>query len=327
MSWRLTASAVTLASASLLCACGKPAETPASSAIAPAPVVVDAADTIYIGGDIVTVDDRQATPEALAVKGGKIVAVGSRADIEKAHKGAPTKVVDLAGKALLPGFLDAHSHYASSLTVANQVNVYAPPAGPGKDADSIVAELVKFRDANKVPKGVVIQAYGYDENVMPKGGLLNRDHLDKAVAGQPGARRARVDAWRGHEFRGDEEVEHLGHRRRRLPAASSCASQARTSPMASSWRPRTSRSFASLPQPTREQEVEWSKAGQRLYAAAGVTTAHEGATHAGDLEVMKRAAAGGAIDHRRHRLSLHHRPGQGARQVSDRHLGQVRATG
>ena len=55
--------------------------------------------------------------------------------------------------------------------------------------------------------------------------------------------------------------------------------------------------FASLPQPTREQEVEWSKAGQRLYAQYGITTAHEGATHASDLALMKRAAAGG--DHGR----------------------------
>ena len=105
--------------------------------------------------------------------------------MEKAHKGAATRIVDLGGKALLPGFLDAHSHYFSSLTVANQVNLYAPPAGPGKDPESIVAELVKYRDANKIPKGEVIQAYGYDENVMPNGRLLNRDDLDKALPDNP----------------------------------------------------------------------------------------------------------------------------------------------
>jgi predicted amidohydrolase YtcJ len=93
--------------------------------------------------------------------------------------------VDLGGKALLPGFLDAHSHHISSLTVANQVNLYAPPAGPGKDPASIVAVLVKYRDANNIPEGEVIQAYGYDENVMPNGRLLNRDDLDKAFPDNP----------------------------------------------------------------------------------------------------------------------------------------------
>jgi hypothetical protein len=52
--------------------------------------------------------------------------------------------------------------------------------------------------------------------------------------------------------------------------------------------------YSNLPQPTSEQEIEFSRAAQRLYAEAGVTTAHEGATHAADLAVMKRAAAAGA---------------------------------
>ncbi len=68
------------------------------------------ADAIYTGGDIVTVDDKRPTAEAVAVKDGKILAVGSRADVEKAHKGATTKTVDLAGRTLVPGFVDAHAH-------------------------------------------------------------------------------------------------------------------------------------------------------------------------------------------------------------------------
>ena len=270
----------------VLAGCGKSAE-PAAQPLA------DAADTIYTGGDIVTINDAQPSAEALAVKGGKIVAVGTRAEVEKAHKGASTKVVDLGGKALLPGFLDAHSHYISSLTVANQVNVYAPPAGPGKDVDSIVAELVKFRDANKIPKGEVIQAYGYDENVMPKGRQLNRDDLDKALPDNPVL------------------VGHVSMHGAVLNSAAmtkwGISAQTKTPPggvivrkpgtqepwgliMETAYLP----IFASLPQPTQAQEVEWSKAGQRLYAQYGVTTAHEGATHLADLELMKRAAAGGA---------------------------------
>ena len=114
-----------------------------------------------------------------------------------------------AARRCCPAFLDAHSHYFSSLTVANQVNVYAPPAGPGKDPASIVAELVKYRDANKIPTGEVIQAYGYDENVMPKGQPAQSRRPRQGAARQPGAGRARVDAWRGAELGGDEEVGHL----------------------------------------------------------------------------------------------------------------------
>lgn len=254
---------------------------------------VDAADTIYTGGEIVTVNDKQPSAEALAVKGGKIVAVGTRVAVEKAHKGANTLVVDLAGKALLPGFLDAHSHYISSLTVANQVNLYAPPAGPGKDPASIVAALLKYRNANKIPKGQVIQAYGYDENVMPNRRLLNRDDLDKAFPDNP--------VLVGHVSMHGAVLNSAAMKKWNISATT------KTPPggvivrkpgtqepygliMETAYLP----IFASLPQPTKAQEVEWSKAGQLLYAQQGITTAHEGATHLGDLELMKRAAVGGA---------------------------------
>ena len=149
------------------------------------PDPANTADSIYFGGHIITVNDAQPTVEALAVKDDKILMVGTRAEIEKFHKGATTHMIDLAGKTLLPGFLDPPPHYISSITVANQVNVFAPPAGPGKDVSSIVAELKKYRDANKIPPGEVIQAYGYDENVMPKDAELTRDDLDKDFPDNP----------------------------------------------------------------------------------------------------------------------------------------------
>jgi predicted amidohydrolase YtcJ len=98
-------------------------------------------------------DDAAPSAQALAVKDGKILAVGERSSVESGHKGAKTQVVDLGGKTLLPGFIDAHSHYFSSLTVADQCNLYAPPAGPGKDVPSIVATIQKFAAVKKVAKG------------------------------------------------------------------------------------------------------------------------------------------------------------------------------
>lgn len=151
----------------------------------PAQVLAQKADVIYTNSDIVTINDAQPSAEAVVVKDGKILAVGAKADIVNAHKGAATRLMNLGGKTLLPGFLDAHSHYVSALTMANEVNVYPPPPGSGKDPDSIVAELVKFRNKRKIPKGVIIQAYGYDDTVMPDGRLLNRDDLDKAFPDNP----------------------------------------------------------------------------------------------------------------------------------------------
>src|SRR5512139_3924930 len=122
--------------------------------------------------------------EALVVKDGKIVYVGGKDGALK-MKGDATKVVDLGGKTLLPAFMDAHSHYINSLLVANQCKLYAPPSGPAKDVPSIVAELKKFAEERKIPKGEMIMGYGYDDTVMPNGRLLNRDDLDAAFPDNP----------------------------------------------------------------------------------------------------------------------------------------------
>lgn len=251
------------------------------------------ADTIYFGGDIVTVNDAHPTVEALAVKDGKIQAVGTRADVEKAHHGPATKTVNLAGQTLLPSFIDAHGHYISALTVANQVNLYAPPAGPGTDPDAIVAELAKFRDAKKIPAGELIQAYGYDENVMPQGNLLNRDHLDSAFPDNP--------VIVGHvsmhgAVLNSAALKKYGYSAAyKTPPGGVVVRKPGTNEpygliMETAYLP----VFSALPKPTREQEAVWSTAGQMLYAKAGLTLAHEGATHAEELEVIQRATAAGA---------------------------------
>ncbi len=208
-------------------------------------------------------------------------------------KGDATKVVDLGGKALLPGFLDAHSHYINSLLVANQCKLYAPPSGPGKDVPSIIAELKKFAAERKIPKGEMIMGYGYDDTVMPDGRLLNRDDLDEAFPDNP----VRVD----HVSMHGAVMNSLALKKYGISAAT------KTPPGGVIVRkPGTEEPWglimetAFLPvieqaEPmTAQQEIEWTRAGQMLYAEAGVTTAHEGATHLPQFQTMKRASEAGA---------------------------------
>jgi predicted amidohydrolase YtcJ len=67
------------------------------------------ADTIFLGGNVVTVNPAQPEVEALAVKDGKILALGKVSQLEK-FKGPNTEIIDLKGKALLPGFIEPHGH-------------------------------------------------------------------------------------------------------------------------------------------------------------------------------------------------------------------------
>jgi predicted amidohydrolase YtcJ len=74
-----------------------------------APAIV--ADVIYFDGTIITVNDRAPLAEAIAVRGGNILALGTRKDIF-ALRGSATTLIDLHGHTLLPGFVDGHSHFA-----------------------------------------------------------------------------------------------------------------------------------------------------------------------------------------------------------------------
>src|SRR5438128_6745063 len=69
------------------------------------------ADVVFINGDIYSVNERQPHAEAIAVKGGKIIFVGSNKDA-KAYEGKATRVIDLHGNTVVPGMTDSHYHLA-----------------------------------------------------------------------------------------------------------------------------------------------------------------------------------------------------------------------
>src|SRR6185295_13197788 len=69
----------------------------------------EAADIVFKNGNIYTANEKQAHAAAIAVKGDRIVFVGSNADAQK-YVGKATRVIDLNGKTVLPGLTDAHCH-------------------------------------------------------------------------------------------------------------------------------------------------------------------------------------------------------------------------
>lgn len=253
----------------------------------------NAVPVVYFGGDIITMEgDSAGYAEALVVKDGKILFVGNKADAMEAA-GTGHQMVDLQGKTLLPAFIDGHGHYIQSLSVASQVNLYPPPNGPGSSPEAIVEALKAFVQKNNIPTGKLIQAYGYDDNMMPKGNLLNRDHLDAAFPDNP--------VIVGHVSM------HGAVLNSKALAAYGITDKTETAPggiivrkpgtnepygliMETSYLP----VFARLPKIPFAEEDEATKAGQMMYAECGITLAHEGATHLADLQTIKRASDSGA---------------------------------
>ncbi len=148
------------------------------STIFTATATAQAPDAIYHGGDIVTVDDKNPTAEALAVKDGKIVAVGKKADVLKL-KGDKTRIVDLKGKTLVPGFVDGHAHFLGFGSQAVGANLLAPPDGVVNNIDDLVAKLQAFAKGPDVERTGWIFGIGYDDAVLAEKRHPTRDDLDR----------------------------------------------------------------------------------------------------------------------------------------------------
>ncbi len=254
----------------------------------------DAADAIYFGGDIITMEsDRPEYVEAVAVKDGKIIFTGKKSDAEKL-KGDSTKMNDLKGKTLLPGFIDPHSHFINSLSMTSQANCSPAPVGTGNDVSGIIAALKDFQTKNDIPKGELIIGYGYDDTQMPGGVLLNRDDLDKTFPDNPvmvihvslhgGVLNSLAQKKFGYS---EKTVTPEGGVIVRKPGTNEPYGLI----METAFLP----VFAALPKPTPEQQLKQLKDGQMIYAEAGVTTAQEGATHFADLEIIENGAKQDAL--------------------------------
>src|SRR5205807_3785107 len=93
----------------------------AASAAVPKPKSAPA-DTIIVHGKVYTVNAQKPWAEALAIRGDKIVAVGSNREIER-FRGRGTRVIDARGHLVLPGFTDCHIHFLSGSLALGQVNL------------------------------------------------------------------------------------------------------------------------------------------------------------------------------------------------------------
>ncbi|HUS77390.1 MAG TPA: amidohydrolase family protein, partial [Patescibacteria group bacterium] len=110
-----------------------------------------------MNGRIVTVDEGNSVTEAVAVRNGWIVKVGSTGEVE-ALVGPDTDVVDLEGRAVLPGFIDSHVHVLG----AGRLKVMEREYVDIKYADSVVKVLEKIGERAKVtPEGQWIIGWGY----------------------------------------------------------------------------------------------------------------------------------------------------------------------
>ena len=136
-------------------------------------------DKIFTGGPIITVDDALPSAEAVLVRDGRILAVGTRDEIESKKQGA-AELIDLDGRTMLPGFFDPHSHVMLVGLQANSANLLPPPDGDGTDIAALQRILRDWWARNKqtVDRYQLIMGFGYDDSQLTEQRHPTRDDLD-----------------------------------------------------------------------------------------------------------------------------------------------------
>ncbi|MGH9022779.1 MAG: amidohydrolase, partial [Acidimicrobiia bacterium] len=138
------------------------------------------ADLILTNGKIITVDSTDRIAQALAIRGDRIIAVGTTAEVARLA-GSGTRRVDLAGKAVTPGLIDAHAHFLMGGT--NRITLI-DVSYPGVTNVAAVEAKVAARVAT-APKGAWIEGRGWDEGTLAERRLLTAADLDRVAPDNP----------------------------------------------------------------------------------------------------------------------------------------------
>jgi predicted amidohydrolase YtcJ len=138
----------------------------------------ESADTVLRHGVVITVDPQDHVAEALAIRNGRIIAVGSDAEISKLASPS-TKIIDLAGRTVTPGIIDTHAHILEGVTD----KIFKADLNNAKSVAEIL-EIVKTQSA-KTPAGGWVQAFGWNEVIIAEHRAPNLEELDAVTAGHP----------------------------------------------------------------------------------------------------------------------------------------------
>jgi hypothetical protein len=142
-------------------------------------------DTIISGGPIITLaGDAPETVEAIALRDGRIVAVGRHADIEK-NSGKRAKRIDLKGRTLLPGFIDAHGHATYVGQTEAMAKLAPPPVGGVGSIAALQAALADWLARTRLPPGVPLVGNGYDDSQIAERRHPTRHDLDRVASDRP----------------------------------------------------------------------------------------------------------------------------------------------
>ena len=266
----------------------------ASALIGNAALAADA-DIIWFGGTILTVADKNPRAEAVAVKNGHIVAVGKKAAVMRAEQGKATRLVDLAGRTLVPGFVDGHGHISGVAMQAISANLLPPPDGPATSIADIQRIMRDFIATAPAAKAGLAVGFDYDDSQLAERRAPTRTELDAVSTEIP----IMIIHQSGHLG----AFNSLALERAGITAASPDPSGGVIQREADGKTPNGVLEESALglaayklfPKSTPAQGLATLAAAQKIYMANGYTTVQDGKTDAQSLAMLTGAARAGIL--------------------------------
>lgn len=254
----------------------------------------DHPDTVYVNGRILTMDGPEPSyVEAVVTRNGRIAFAGDRAEAHQRFAGA--QVCDLHGRALLPGFVDAHSHLVAGFDLVDQVNVAAPPVGSVRTIADVLDALERFRDDRHVPASGWIIGWGYDPEDLAERRHITAADLDERMGNH---RVVLMLASKHGAVLSSAALAAVGVDASTPTPPGGVIARVGATDQPAGLLMETAflhHVAANLPRPSVEERLELLDDVQQLYASNGYTHAQDGFTVVEDLDLLVRAASEGRL--------------------------------
>ncbi|MFK7731762.1 MAG: amidohydrolase [Pseudomonadales bacterium] len=246
-----------------------------------------ASTTLFVNAQVITVDDARPTAESLAVRDGKILAVGSRSEVESAA-GSNVELRDMQGKTMLPGFIDAHGHVTYTNRLQLSANLAPPPVGPVASIPQLIETMKAHQSA--YPDAPWIVGFGYDDSLMAERRHPTKQELDQVSTEFPVA----VTHVSGHLMSCNSKCLELAgvNANTKDPDGGLFRRMVNTDEPNGVAEETAMRAFSEvIPSPDLSQQKSLLAKTQAEYAAFGVTTVQDGASYGETLDLLEQAAA------------------------------------
>jgi len=224
------------------------------------------ADSVLLHGRIYTLDIKHPWAEALAIRNGKILAVGSDREISRL-RGTSTKVIDAKGRLVLPGFTDCHVHFMEGSLLLQQIFLNGVKSIPE------IQSRVKAYAATH-PDESWLLGRGWNYPVFAPSGMPDKKYLDEIVPDRP----VYLDGFDGHSWWANSKALEIAHITKDTPEppGGSFVRDPKTGEPTGAIKEDAADAIIrrAIPEPNHEQKLKTLLAGIELANRLGVTRVH-----------------------------------------------------